>query len=229
MRAESAESRSPTSPTSPAAVGLGLAMVAWLLARIVWLWLRTLRLRVIDESGADAWRSPRPWVLVFFHGTQVPLLAWRRRRTTAVLVSLSRDGALQSRVMEHAGMHVVRGSSSRGGARALVAMVRALRCDALDAAFAVDGPRGPYGVVHPGAAACARKVDGVLVPMGAASSPTKVLARAWDRFALPWPFARAIVAIGAPLPADATSEDVARAIESANARAQRALKGDDLA
>jgi lysophospholipid acyltransferase (LPLAT)-like uncharacterized protein len=144
-----------------------------------------------------------------------------------VLVSLSRDGALQSRVMTRAGMHVVRGSTSRGGARGLLAIVRALRLHegsgGLDAAFAVDGPRGPYGVVHPGAAACAKRAGGVLVPIGSAARPAKVLARSWDRFTLPWPFARAVVALGPALDPDAGDDAIAAAIEAANARARAAL------
>ncbi len=189
--------------------------LGFLLGVLVWIWLRTLRLRVIDRSGAS---DERPWVLVFWHGTQVPLVAWKRRRRTAVMVSFSRDGELQSGVMRVNGMHVVRGSSSRGGARALVAMVRAMRAGD-DAAFAVDGPRGPLGVVHPGALACARHVGGVLVPMGSASTPAKVLRRAWDQMALPLPFARAVVVVGPPLPATATEAEVAAAIDAANGEA----------
>lgn len=184
----------------------------FLLGILVFLWIRTLRVRVIDRTRGAA----GPWVLSFFHGTQVPLLAWKRRRRTAVLVSHSRDGALQAGVMRLNGMHVIRGSSSQGGARGLIAIVRALREGPLDAAFAVDGPRGPYGTVQPGALACARHVGGVIVPMGSASAPVKVLRRAWDRMALPLPFARAVVVIGPELPADCSSRDVALAIEEAN-------------
>jgi lysophospholipid acyltransferase (LPLAT)-like uncharacterized protein len=162
-------------------------------------------------------------VLVFFHGTQVPLLAWKRRRATAVLVSLSRDGEVQSRVLARAGMRVVRGSSSRGGARGLLELVRALRESPLDAAFAVDGPRGPYGVVHPGAALCARRVDALLVPIGSSARPARVAARAWDRMLLPWPFARAVVVLGPPLPHDTPPAAIAEAIAAVNERAQKEI------
>jgi lysophospholipid acyltransferase (LPLAT)-like uncharacterized protein len=97
-----------------------------------------------------------PWVLSFFHGTQWPLLAWRRRRPTLVMVSHSADGAMQARALALLGFRVVRGSSSRGGARGLAAIVRAMRRGGVDAAFAVDGPRGPDGAVKPGAARAGR-------------------------------------------------------------------------
>jgi hypothetical protein len=218
------------------------ALVGVILGLLVWAWLRTLRLRVVDRTSEAARGSSSPWVLVFFHGTQVPLLAWRRRRRTAVLVSLSKDGELQARVMARNGMVVVRGSSSRGGARGLAAMVRALRAarsapapergtgagtgdGELDAAFAVDGPRGPYGAVQPGALACARHTRGMLVPIGSACAPAKRFERAWDRFALPWPFARAVVVVGPELPADTDASVLAGAIGDANAEAARRLAG----
>jgi lysophospholipid acyltransferase (LPLAT)-like uncharacterized protein len=192
----------------------------WLLGILVWIWIRTLRVRVIDRTGGTA---EGPWVLCFFHGTQVPLLGWKRRRKTAVMVSWSRDGALQAGVMRVNGMRVIRGSSSRGGARALVAIVRALRNEPLDVAFAVDGPRGPHGSVHPGALACARHVQGVLVPMGSAAAPARVLTRAWDRMALPLPFSRAVVVLGPILPAQTSSTELAAAIDAANQTAAREL------
>ena len=134
--------------------------------------------------------SDRPWVLAFWHGTQWPLLAWRRRRSTVVLVSLSRDGMMQARALSMQGLRVVRGSRSRGGARGLASLVRMMKRDGVDAAFAVDGPRGPRGVVKGGAVVAARAAGAVLVPMAGAVRRGIVLRRAWDRFAIAWPFTR---------------------------------------
>lgn len=195
---------------------LGIAI--GLLAR---LWIATLRVRleVHPELPADP-----PWVLSFFHGTQWPLLAWRRRRGTVVMVSLSADGAMQARALGALGLRVVRGSSSRGGARGFAALVRAMR-GGLDAAFAVDGPRGPCGEPKPGAVVAARRTRAVLVPMGSAVSRGKVFERAWDRFALAWPFSPVAVVLGAPVDpgrGDALAA-LAGAIREANARAEALL------
>ncbi|MBX3233507.1 MAG: DUF374 domain-containing protein [Labilithrix sp.] len=196
-------------------------MIGWVLGVVAWVWLRTLRVTLEVDPSLPC---DRPWVLCFFHGKQWPLLAWRRRRRTAVMVSLSRDGALQARVLTVLGFDVVRGSSSRGGARGLAAVVRRLRRGDADAAFAVDGPRGPYGVVKEGALVAARRSGAVLVPMGSAiSGGGKVFARAWDRYAVAWPFARVAVVLGAALPAEADACAAARAIEAANARAEALL------
>jgi len=196
-------------------------VLGWTLGVIAWVWLRTLRLTLTVDPSLP---RDRPWVLCFFHGKQWPLLAWKRRRRTAVMVSLSADGELQSRVLTVLGFEVVRGSSSRGGVRGLAGVVRRLRRGS-DAAFAVDGPRGPYGAVKPGALAAARAVDGVIVPMGSAiAGGGKVLERAWDRYAIAWPFARVAVVLG-PAVADPDAGAVELAIYAANSEAEALLAG----
>src|SRR3954468_11566429 len=118
------------------------AFLGVLLGIIARVWLSTLRVRVVIDPTL-ARNDDRPWVLAFFHGTQWPLLAWRRRRKTVVLVSLSRDGQMQAKALALQGLRVVRGSSSRGGVRGLAVLVRRMKRERADAAFAVDGPRGP--------------------------------------------------------------------------------------
>jgi hypothetical protein len=172
-----------------------LGLVVGLLAR---LWLATLRVHVVVHPALEGVRD-RPWVLAFWHGTQWPLLAWRRRRPTVVLVSLSRDGTMQARALALQGLHVVRGSSSRGGGRGLAKVVRAMKRDALDAAFAVDGPRGPAGVVKGGLLVAARATGAVVVPLTGSMRRGLVLRRSWDRFAVAWPFTRVDVVLGEPI------------------------------
>src|SRR5215472_6231582 len=104
------------------------SLLGWVVGVIARVWLATLRVRVVTHPALDGVRD-RPWVLAFWHGTQWPLLAWRRRRPTVVLVSLSRDGAMQARALALQGLRVVRGSSSRGGARGLAALVRRMRVE----------------------------------------------------------------------------------------------------
>jgi lysophospholipid acyltransferase (LPLAT)-like uncharacterized protein len=174
------------------------ALLGTALGLVARAWLATLRVRVHEHPGLQEVRS-RAWVLTFWHGTQWPLLAWRRRKRTVVLVSLSADGALQARALAMLGLRVVRGSSSRGAAKGLMAIVRSMKRCGADSAFAVDGPRGPHGIVKPGAIVAARAADGVLVPMAAMVRHGVVLRETWDRFALAWPFTTVDVVLGAPL------------------------------
>lgn len=201
-----------------------LAALGFVLGAVVRLWLRTLRLVIAEDPALAAVRA-RPWVLCFHHGRQFPLLGWRRRRPTVVLVSHSRDGTIQSRVMRVLGLSVVRGSSSRGGARGLAGLVRLMRAEH-DGAFAVDGPRGPIGEVKEGALLAARATGAVLVPASGASARARVLDRAWDRFLLPLPFSRARVVLGAPI--EPTHEDarvmLERALFALNDEADRCVR-----
>jgi lysophospholipid acyltransferase (LPLAT)-like uncharacterized protein len=197
---------------------VGRALIGVILGLIARLWLATLRVRLVLHPALDRVHD-RPWVLAFWHGTQWPILAWRGRRRTVVLVSLSLDGTMQARALALQGLRVVRGSSSRGGARGLARVVREMRRGAADAAFAVDGPRGPLGVAKGGAVIAARATGAVLVPSTGITRHGLVLERAWDRFAVAWPFTRVDVLLGAPIdphgPGDAR-EAVERSLRELN-------------
>jgi lysophospholipid acyltransferase (LPLAT)-like uncharacterized protein len=164
------------------------------LSLVVRVWVGTLRIRLV----ADELETPAPRVFAFWHGQQMALLAAPEAAGTAVMVSWSRDGALQTEVMRRAGLVVVRGSSSRGGARALSRIVHLLR-GGTSAAFAVDGPRGPRGIAKPGAALAAAAAGAALVPLASASRRAIVVTTAWDRFEIPIPFSEVAVVAGPPL------------------------------
>jgi lysophospholipid acyltransferase (LPLAT)-like uncharacterized protein len=170
------------------------------LGAVARLWLRTLRVTVELDPALEAREADEaPWVLAFHHGKQWALLAWQRRKPTAALVSLSDDGVLFGAALARLGLRIVRGSTSRGGARALFVLSRLLRDGEHDVAVAVDGPRGPRGVAKPGALALARLAKNArVVPMGSAVASGRAL-RSWDRFELAWPFSRVAVVLGAPL------------------------------
>jgi lysophospholipid acyltransferase (LPLAT)-like uncharacterized protein len=199
-----------------------------LLGLVVRAWLATLRFTVEEHPDLAA-AATRPWVLALWHGQQLVLFGHRRRRRTVALVSLSEDGELLAGALPRFGLAVVRGSSSRGGARGLVAVIKRLR-DGLDAAFAVDGPRGPRRSPRAdasgrvGAVVAAERVAGVVVPYASACAAGWTL-RSWDRFELPRPFSRVAIVLGPPLePAETDARALATAIDLASARA-RALLG----
>lgn len=193
----------------------GAHVLGWLVGCVARVWLATLRVTVLRHPELSD--TEEPWVLCFWHGAQWPLLAWPRRRRTTVLVSHSRDGAIQSRALTMLGLRVVRGSSSRGGARGLAALVRSLRTGA-DVAFAVDGPKGPAKVAKPGAIAAALHARAKIIPMGSAIARGLVLKKAWDHFAIAWPFTRVTVVLGSPI--DPAAPDARELLELSIARCQ---------
>jgi lysophospholipid acyltransferase (LPLAT)-like uncharacterized protein len=137
----------------------------------------TMRWTTVGETAVlDLHRAGRPYVHAFFHD-QLLLMTWSYRggafgRRLAVLASRHRDGEYIARTLERFGHQMVRGSTGRGGVSGLREMVRRLRSGA-DAAFAVDGPRGPRHVVQPGAIEAARLAAAPIVPVAFAASGKK--------------------------------------------------------
>ena len=115
---------------------------------------------------------------------------WRKQRI-AVMVSRSFDGEYIARIIESLGFAAVRGSSSRGGAGALLGMKSVLE-NGESVAFTIDGPRGPKCVAKPGPVTLS-KISGQ--PMGTfyvALSSAWVL-KTWDEFMIPKPFSKTLV------------------------------------
>jgi lysophospholipid acyltransferase (LPLAT)-like uncharacterized protein len=200
-------------------------VLGWCVGMLVRMWALTWRIRVLLGPGV-ALAGPQRVVFAFFHGQQMALVR-ARQRSVATLVSWSADGELQTGAMSALGVSVVRGSSSRGGAAGLRALVRGLREGCHDLAFAVDGPRGPRGRSKPGAALAARRSGAALVPVASSASHRIVLASAWDRFEIPLPFARVVIVAGTPIDARAAESCplLDAAIEQCRLRAESELGG----
>jgi lysophospholipid acyltransferase (LPLAT)-like uncharacterized protein len=190
------------------------SLVGLCIGTIARLYLSTLRVTVTADPALDTSEN-RPWILCFWHGDQLALLRYRRRRPTVALVSHSADGQLQASALRVQGLLVERGSSSRGGARGLIGIVRRLTRGE-DAALALDGPKGPRFSVRPGARAAARLSAGALVPMGSAAPHGVTLARTWDQFRIPLPFSRVAVRLGPPLSATVSDAELGAAVTRAS-------------
>jgi lysophospholipid acyltransferase (LPLAT)-like uncharacterized protein len=115
-------------------------------------------------------------------------------------------------VARRLGCKLVRGSSSRGGDRALLGLVRALK-DGFTVAVTPDGPRGPYRSFAPGALVAAHRAGAPVVAFGVHASRAWYL-KSWDRFMIPKPFARLTIVFDGPVmvPGE-TSRDAAEAVE----------------
>lgn len=190
---------------------------------------RTVRHRCEGLEAVEAARRGGAVVLAFWHNRLLgPAIPYRGRGMGAV-ISRSRDGELLSRVLAPFGYVPLRGSSSRGGAQALRAVVRHLR-QGRDVAFTPDGPKGPVYTVHPGVAQAARTAGVPVVPVGVAIS-RRVVFSSWDRFQLPLPGARVLLWHGPPLrfgrdePVEGAVEAVREALVRATAQAEGELRG----
>ena len=99
-------------------------------------------------------------------------------------------------VVSRFGGHVIRGSSSHTGARALRDYYEALAKQGISPSITPDGPRGPRFVFKPGAILLSQMSQRPILPMAYAASRATLFH--WDKFVLPWPFSRIVIAIGAP-------------------------------
>jgi hypothetical protein len=131
-------------------------------------------------------REGRPVIFVFWHGQLLPLVHVHRHEGIVVLVSEHTDGEYVSRIIERNGFGTVRGSSTRGAMKGLRALVRAAR-EGRDLALTPDGPRGPPGVLKPGALLVAQLTGLPIVPLGVGASRGWRF-KSWDGFLVPEPF-----------------------------------------
>jgi hypothetical protein len=180
----------------------------------------TLRWRVEGLHHVDAVRaSGRQPVMAFWHGRILPATFYFRGRGIVVITSENFDGEWIARIIERFGYGTARGSTSRGGRRAMRQLMRDMK-GGRPAGFTVDGPRGPARVVQPGAVWLARATGNPVLPfhLEAASSWTL---RSWDRTQIPKPFSTVALVVGAPL--DVPEGPSAPDLESARAEVQRRL------
>jgi lysophospholipid acyltransferase (LPLAT)-like uncharacterized protein len=154
-------------------------------------------------------REKTPFVLAFWHGRMLCALhlayLYRQVRAT-VMVSRSQDGEFISQVSKRFGVHPTRGSTSRGGSRAMLQMVRRVQ-EGYVACVTPDGPRGPRYRVQPGVITVAQKTGASILPLAYDAEWKKVF-QSWDRFIMPLPFSRIVVVYGEPIsvPAHATPD-----------------------
>jgi lysophospholipid acyltransferase (LPLAT)-like uncharacterized protein len=178
---------------------------------------------VNDEVVRALKKDGQPFLYVLWHGQLLPLLWTHRERSVSVMISEHRDGEIIARVATSLGFRTVRGSTSRGAARALLGASREVEAG-YDLAVTVDGPRGPAGRVAPGALVIAQRTGAPMVPTAAWTSSGWRL-RSWDRFLIPKPFARVVVAYGEPIYVSAASpRDAAADAESVGARIDEASR-----
>jgi lysophospholipid acyltransferase (LPLAT)-like uncharacterized protein len=149
-------------------------------------------------------------VMALWHGHLLPLAYFLRNTGMHVVVSEHRDGEIITRILQGLGYTMIRGSSTRGGARALAEMVRTLR-GGTSVCITPDGPKGPAYKFAPGTTVAAQRA-GVPVTTMFVTAERAWRLRSWDQFMIPKPFARVVLHFSEPTmvlgetPADAAAE-----------------------
>ena len=171
--------------------------------------------------------SGRQPIMGFWHGRILPATFYFRRRGIVVITSENFDGEWIARIIERFGYGTARGSTSRGGLKAMLQLKRDMGRGRA-AGFTLDGPRGPARVAQPGAIWLAKATGNPVLPFHLEASAHWTMG-SWDRTQVPKPFSTGALAIGEPIavPADADDTEVERkrqALESSlSALESRAL------
>jgi lysophospholipid acyltransferase (LPLAT)-like uncharacterized protein len=180
----------------------------------------TLRWRAEGEEHLQSViASGRQPILALWHGRILPATLYFRDRGIVAVTSENFDGEWTARLMRRFGYRQARGSTSRGGARALRQLIRDTG-DGRMAAFTVDGPRGPACQAQPGAVWLAKVTGNPIVPFHVEASPCWT-ARSWDRAQIPKPWSRVAIVIGEPMEVAPGADD--EALEAARIGLDRRL------
>lgn len=178
-----------------------------------WKW----RVSGAEHVDAIAARGLRP-IHSFWHGRIFPATIYFQRRGIVVITSENYDGEWIARIIQKFGYGTARGSTSRGGPKALLQLVRDVKSKGV--AFTLDGPRGPAEVAQPGAVWLAKATGNPLLPFHAEAASSWTL-RSWDRTQIPKPFTTVAMAIREPIYVSRDADD--RALDEARSALEVSL------
>ena len=158
----------------------------------------TLRIREENREAVDSAHA-RGEQLIFclWHDELFSLIPVARQIKVVAIVSPSKDGDYLERILEANNVGAVRGSSTRGGVRALLSLARMMKKEQVHACITVDGPAGPRHEAKEGGLFLANRTGARIMPVriymkNSLKVPT------WDKFQIPLPFSRVVIRFGEP-------------------------------
>ncbi|MCC5831110.1 MAG: lysophospholipid acyltransferase family protein [Phycisphaeraceae bacterium] len=178
--------------TSASAIALAGAAVVYLIGTTMTVSaprLRDLKVLLGEDHKTGV-------LFALWHGTHFPVLWHYRHSGFGVITSQSRDGEVLTGILHHLGCRCYRGSSSKGGTRALLETAKAVQ-GGVNLAVAVDGPRGPRGQVKSGILSIAKLSGAPIVPVACGLSHCQQF-NSWDRYRLPLPLCHATIIVDEP-------------------------------
>lgn len=197
-----------------------IRIVDWLCFAAIRLIGATIRFEVEGwENYEKVIASGRLPVWPFWHDRIFLSTIYFRDRGIVVITSRSKDGEYIARFIQRFGFGAIRGSTSRGAARALIDMKREM-ARGKEMAFTVDGPRGPRYEAKPGPVYLAKLTGNPILPFQMEPKSCWTL-RTWDRLQIPKPFSKALLTIAEPFDVPSDADELV--IEAKVAEMQAAL------
>jgi len=138
---------------------------------------------------------PKNAVYIFWHSQMIAGWYLFKNEKAAAIVSQSKDGEILTSLLKNWSYKVCRGSSSKGGKEALQELIRYGK-KGYSIVITPDGPRGPMNEIKNGALVIANECNIPIIPVKINYSSKKILEKSWDKFQIPYPFAKCSVETG---------------------------------
>jgi len=135
---------------------------------------------------------------------------FRPKGTVKAIISEHRDGEAIRKTVEYLGIGSLAGSSTRGGAKALIGAIRSIK-NGVDIAITPDGPKGPIYSVADGVVIISQKTKAKILPFSCVPSKYWKM-RSWDKFVIPKPFGEIDFYVGEPIDVTGMEMEEAKAL-----------------
>lgn len=179
-----------------------------ILANLVYYFVKALNLTyryqfigLENKSQARSFNNKQSYVYALWHQNLIGAIFSHINERFSMVISESKDGELVAVTCQKFGHLPARGSSTRGGKKALIEIVRNIS-NGFPGALTVDGPKGPAKEVKPGIIEIAKLTQVAILPLSPYSNNHWVIKKSWDQFRVPRPFSKIVVVIGAPIKID---------------------------
>jgi lysophospholipid acyltransferase (LPLAT)-like uncharacterized protein len=139
------------------------------------------------------------FIVAHFHQDELALVHQRTNSNFCTMTSTSTDGEMMTRFLKLMGYRSVRGSSTRGGATALLQMIKQCSAQKLNPVIAVDGPRGPIYKVKNGVIELAKQTGFPILPVALNYSSAFCIQKSWNKALIPKPFSKVTIRFGEPI------------------------------
>ena len=173
-------------------------VTSWLMVHLYKALCATLRIREENREAVDAAHAKgERLIFCLWHDELFSLIPVARHIKVVAIVSPSKDGDYLERILSSNNVGAVRGSSTRGGVRALLSLARMMKNELIHACITIDGPAGPRHEVKDGGFFLANRTNARLVPVRIYMK-NAFLAPTWDKFQIPLPFSKVVIRFGEP-------------------------------
>ncbi|MBQ4616145.1 MAG: lysophospholipid acyltransferase family protein [Mailhella sp.] len=174
------------------------ALTSFLMVNLYKAICATLRIKEVNRKAVDAAHaSGERLIFCLWHDELFSLIPVARHLKVVAIVSPSKDGDYLERILASNNVGAVRGSSTRGGVRALLSLARMMKNELIHACITIDGPAGPYHVAKEGGFFLANRTGGRIVPVRI-EMKNVFHAPTWDKFQIPLPFSKVMIHFGEP-------------------------------